>query len=571
MKIGYKSGLFLVVVFIVLVLLALVAQRFMITPGFEDIERRVVRKEMEWVEDLIDRECRSLCALCEDWASWDDTYEYAATPNADYELTNLSEITLARNFLNFIAVIDAEGAVVSATGYDFDKSKPLDIIFEELKAGSLATNSPLMMTGAEQSLCGIASSNVGAALLAVKPILTTDGDGPVGGSLIMARMMDQAFIDNLLKTGDNEVEILEKSNRTNIAEDVMCSKDIGLFQAISERASVYGVKNYIIRLTATDVISQHSKKYTSIIIWIIVILGIFGFGFTYLLVYQFFVSPIKQLEQHIKQIEDTGDLRFIPVGDSDDEISALAREFNDLVERLREEDKAQEQINRKLEQSNHNLSQFARSVSHDLKEPLRVVTSYIQLIEQTADLDKQSREYMKQVVDSSKRMYHMIGELLEYSKSATVDYPLEQCDTGEIVREVLEEIEMLTREVAAEINIDDLPKVLGYKPLLKQIFRNLITNALKYTKDDVKPVIKIGCSDSEAVKTFYVKDNGKGIAPQDQKRIFEMFQRLEQYDKSGTGLGLSICKQVAERHNGQVWVESQEGKGSTFFFSIKTG
>ena len=231
-----------------------------------------------------------------------------------------------------------------------------------------------------------------------------------------------------------------------------------------------------------------------------------------------------------------------------------------------------EQIERqeKLEESNERLEQFAYAASHDLQEPLRMVSSYLRMIERrySDDIDAEVEEFLEFAIDGADRMREMINGLLEYSRVDSRGDPFEPVDLNSLVADVRSDLRMQIEENAAEITVEDLPSVYGDPSQLRQVFQNLLSNAITY-KGDAAPRIHIEAERHGRMWEVSVHDNGVGIAPENQDHVFEVFQRLHSRDEyAGTGIGLALCQRIVERHHGDIWVESEPGEGSTFSFSL---
>ncbi|MEG4806435.1 PAS domain S-box protein [Microcoleus sp. F8-D3] len=228
------------------------------------------------------------------------------------------------------------------------------------------------------------------------------------------------------------------------------------------------------------------------------------------------------------------------------------------------------QLTEDLKRSNKELEQFAYVASHDLQEPLRAVTSYTQLLAQRyqGNLDDRADKYINYIVDGATRMQQLINDLLAYSRLGTRGHEFEEADCNAAVEKSLCNLQIAIAERKAAITWDAMPTVMADEFQLVQLFQNLIANSIKFCRQDI-PLIHIAACRQESEWLFSVRDNGIGIDPQYADRIFIIFARLHsrrQY--SGTGIGLAMCKRIVERHGGRIWVESQEGKGATFYFTI---
>ncbi|AKB47299.1 sensory transduction histidine kinase [Methanosarcina sp. Kolksee] len=240
---------------------------------------------------------------------------------------------------------------------------------------------------------------------------------------------------------------------------------------------------------------------------------------------------------------------------------------------ITERKKAEELLKLKLEElarSNAELEQFAYVSSHDLQEPLRMIASYLQLLQRKyqGKLDEKADKYIYFAVDGASRMQNLINDLLEFSRVTTKTREFEPTDCKSVLDKVLFNLEVSIKENEASISSGSLPVVMADPVQFIQLFQNLISNAIKFRSENA-PKIEISAEKKAGQWLFLVKDNGIGINPKYSERIFEVFKRLNKREEyPGTGIGLSICKKIIERHGGQIWVESEPGKGSTFYFTL---
>ena len=224
-----------------------------------------------------------------------------------------------------------------------------------------------------------------------------------------------------------------------------------------------------------------------------------------------------------------------------------------------------------LERSNTDLAQFAYVASHDLSEPLRMVSSYVQLLADRyqGQLDDDADEFIAFAVDGATRMKVLIDDLLAYSRaggSALVRRPV---DCGVLVRTSLGDLDRVVTETGARVAVDELPTVLGDPAQLAQVFQNLLSNALKFIEPDVAPVVRVSAERMGRAWCFSVADNGIGIAPVHRERVFLMFKRLHgRSEYPGTGIGLALCHKIVTRFGGRIWLEGETAQGTTIRFTV---
>jgi light-regulated signal transduction histidine kinase (bacteriophytochrome) len=246
--------------------------------------------------------------------------------------------------------------------------------------------------------------------------------------------------------------------------------------------------------------------------------------------------------------------------------------IRDITERKRAEEELRLTA-AELARSNAELAQFAYVASHDLQEPLRAVSGCVQLLQQRyqGQLDARADELIAHAVDGSSRMQTLILDLLAYSRVSTRGRNLEPTDCETVLKEALSNLAAAIQESGAMVTHGALPTVAADPTQLLQVFQNFIGNAIKY-RGERPPEVHIDVEHRAGEWQFTMRDNGIGIDPQYFERIFGIFQRLHtRKEYPGTGIGLAICKKIIERHGGRIWVASQPGKGSIFFFTIPNG
>lgn len=244
----------------------------------------------------------------------------------------------------------------------------------------------------------------------------------------------------------------------------------------------------------------------------------------------------------------------------------------DITERKKSEKILQENLV-ELKRSNEDLQQFAYVCSHDLQEPLRVITNYTQLLERRyrGQLDDNADDFIEFITDAASRMQVLINDLLVFSRVHTRGQEMRETDCNYVVKKAMDNLKLAIEENEATIVIETepLPAVLGDSTQLTQLFQNIIGNAIKF-RSEVKPIIRISTEEGQEYWTFKIKDNGIGFEMQYAARIFVIFQRLHPKETyAGSGIGLAVCKKIVERHGGVIAVESEPGEGTTIVFTLK--
>jgi signal transduction histidine kinase len=261
------------------------------------------------------------------------------------------------------------------------------------------------------------------------------------------------------------------------------------------------------------------------------------------------------------------DVAFEPLSKED----TLGKALITMRENLKKGEANLEIQNRELERKNKELEQFAYVASHDLQEPLRTMSSFVKLLDQQykGKLDDKADKYLSYILHSSDRMRAFITDLLEYSRIGN-EKQMASIDCNAVIQEVLTDLEVAIQETGAEIKAGPLPVINGHPTEIKQLFHNLVFNAIKFRKKDITPHITISAKAKKDSWQFSVADNGIGIDKAHHSRIFIIFQRLHtRSEYPGSGIGLSHCKKIVELHRGKIWLDAEPGKGSTFYFTTQ--
>lgn len=303
------------------------------------------------------------------------------------------------------------------------------------------------------------------------------------------------------------------------------------------------------------------------------IVGIFAIiAITQTLLVRLVSQPLKALVKDIKRLPEQiskGD--FIPgsIIDREDQIGVLQNAFGDMAVEIYEKSHAIEMTNIKLEKAYQELESFAYSVSHDLRAPLRNIDGFSKILldEYTEKLDDRATHYLTRVRNGTERMSLLIDDMLSFSRIGRAELQFKRMHCAEVINPILEYYAPETQKRKASVIVQELPEINCDPVLMQSLFANIISNAFKYSRNAAEPEIIIGYD--KARKAIFVKDNGVGFEMKYHDKVFQVFQRLhlpEEYE--GTGIGLAIVKRIAERHHGNVWAESELGKGATFYIDL---
>ncbi|WP_251954836.1 sensor histidine kinase [Salinibacter ruber] len=245
--------------------------------------------------------------------------------------------------------------------------------------------------------------------------------------------------------------------------------------------------------------------------------------------------------------------------------------INDITEQRTLEETLRQRA-RELARSNEDLEQFAYAASHDLQEPLRMVSSYLQLLERRykEDLDETAQEFIGYAVDGAERMKALINGLLQYSRVGRKEGEFGEVGLGEVLDEILSDLERRIHELDATIERGSLPQVYGNRGQLRRLLQNLVENALTYHGEEPPRVSVSGTREEEGVH-LVVRDDGPGIPPEGEEKIFQIFGQLDPHGtgQEGSGMGLALCRKIANRHDGQIWVESEPEEGCAFHVTLR--
>jgi len=544
------------------------------------VEKSRQREEkLQAATEELDANYEELQATSEEMES---TNEELQSSTEELERTNAYNQSLMDSLLDILMTTNPSGVITEVnratehiSGYSKDQliGQPFSKFFTDPDHAQAGIEKVLAEGGVSNYDLSVATKDGREIPVSYNATVLRDPDGRITGVLGSARDMTE------LKEAEKELRVAGAYNRSLIEASLDLLVTIDPDGKISDANS------------ATEKATGCSKE------------ELIGTDFS-----DYFTEPEKAREAY-QQVFQEGSIQecmlqirhrdghFIPVlynasvyrDEAGEVIGAFAAARN-MTKAAQAEDDLKHSV-QDLSRSNDELEQFAYVASHDLQEPLRMVSSYVQLLEKRykGKMDADADEFIEFAVDGANRMQVMINDLLSFSRIATRGEPFQPTDCNKVFDRAINNLQTAIKESGTTVTHDPLPTVTADKGQLEQLFQNLIGNAIKFRGEEpprihvsATSIADFGFRNAELESKienqksqigegwiFSVKDNGIGIEPEHTKRIFGIFQRLhtrEQY--SGSGIGLAVCKKIVQRHGGQIWIESEAGKGSTFFFTL---
>jgi len=616
MTIRKKTLLIIGATFVGLVVILYFVSQNILLESFARLEKRNTRENIERVVTALENNISFIDATADDWASWDDTYAFIQDKNPNFINSNLVDGTFVNLNLNFMLYINASGEVVIAKAVNLHNEKEMPFP-QSLIDHVLASELLWRHRDIQSSVSGIVLLPESSVLIASRPIITSAGQGPIRGALIMGRYMGldeikqlsettllaiAAFrVDEKRMTPDFQAALSVLSPAEPVTVRLLGERTVAGYALVTD---IYGKPGFILRADMPREIYQYGQTSVSYLVFSIVLVGmVLGLGITLLLENQV-LARLSRLSKEVSAIGTRSDLSARVSLPGEDELAKLADTINVMMEGLElstqelrnkteqldvqnEELQAQSEElllqqqelmvkTRELEEVSQAKSEFLAHMSHELRTPLNVIIGFSELMldKVPGQINEEQKQCLSDILNSSKHLLGLINDILDLSKieSGKLELKVRNISLPNLLKTVKSIMMPVIspREQNLEVYIEDgLPLVRADKDKVRQVFLNLLSNATKFTPDGGE--LKIEAVKEDGRCRVSVIDNGIGIKKEDQGRLFEPFFQAEKplvKGVGGTGLGLAIAKQIVERHGGKIWVESEYGKGSKFNFTL---
>lgn len=586
--------------------------------GFSQLENQLATRNVQQVLDTLDNDLTALARTATDWGSWDATYNYVRDRDPNYLLENFPEDgnTLLYLRLNLVVLLNNQGEVVFVQQFDLDEAA-LVADPNNLLAEIRPYFGQLSHTETDSQITGLLPLVDHPLIVASRPIITSNFEGPIRGTLIMARFLNDSEIKRF-EALTNLPKITLEPLESNWVPPVLQAELSNLENqpprggettsptgTITDEAAA-GAATVIAPLSPTEIagytilrdftdkplrvlrVLQSREVYAQgqgslrFLVLATAITTLILSAITVLLLEREVLSRLKRLAQKVSQIGTDQDLSVRVNLSGQDELTDFAATINKTLDQLETSQQILWQKSKALAASNAELEQFAYVASHDLQEPLRKIESFGAILRQdyAHQLDADGQMHLQRMQTAAQRMRHLIRDLLELSRVTASEQAFRPVDLNGVVHQVIADLELQIQQLGAQVTVEHLPTIEADPTQMHQLFQNLLSNALKFHRPDVPPIVVVTASgqllaqDRQESDNAFLKgqtcqisvaDNGIGFEEQFCDRIFKIFQRLHpRHQYEGTGIGLAICSKIVQHHNGTIMATSRPGEGAKF-------
>lgn len=592
MTLRRKTLLIIAGTFYGVIILLFFISRTILLESYTDLENQSTHRDVERVVTAYSQELSSLDTTVADWAAWDDTYAFIADPDEEYIRSNLIDSTFIELGLNLMLYIDSSGQTVFGKAFDLENEEEIPV---PQSVSTYLTDHDFLVThqDTESSYVGTIVLPEGPMIISSHPILTSEDEGPVRGTLIMGRYLDAARIDELAEITLLSITIHEYNDPRippdfSVARFSISSAAPVFVQPLSEQAiagytlieDISGYPALVLRVDAPRDIYQQGQTVISYLILTIVGVSL-AFGLvTILLLEKQVLSRLSYLSKRVSDIGTGGKISARVSVPGSDELSKLGATINGMLAaleqsetELRELFEEEKKLRQDLEAEINKRVEFTRALVHELKTPITPVLASSELLLEEIKEGGPLWELAQNINLGAYNLNQRIDELLDLARGEVGMLHLnpESVDSGQLLRSIVDSVKPLARKSGHSLNAElppSLPVIQADEDRLRQVLLNLLNNAFKFTPAGGSITVKADRKGTNLV--VEVQDTGRGISKEEQERLFEPYQQVEgeRNRLSGLGLGLSLSKKLVELHGGRVWVQSEKGKGSTFGFSI---
>lgn len=592
MTLRRKTLLIIAGTFYGVIILLFFLSRNILLESYADLERQSINRDVERVQASYLQQLASLETTNSEWAGWDDTYKFIDDANEDYIRSNLTDSTFIELGLNLMLYIDSSGQTVFSKAFDLKSEEEMPL--PPGISAYLADHHYLVAhQDTESRYTGTIVLPESPMIIGSHPIITSEYEGPVRGTLIMGRYLDADKINELAETTLLSVSIYRIDDPKappdfSVARSSISPAAPVFTQPLNEQSiagysfieDIDGHPALMLRVDAPrDIYHQGQSAISYLILTIVGVSLAFGVV-TILLLEKQVLSRLSYLSRSVSDVGTSGNLSTRVSMPGSDELSKLGATINGMLtaleqseEELRQLFKEEQTLRQDLEAEINKRVEFTRALVHELKTPITPVLASSELMLEEIKEGGTLWELAQNINQGAYNLNQRIDELLDLARGEVGMLHLnpESVDSGQLLRSIVDSVKPLARKNKLSLNAElspSLPVIQADKDRLRQVVLNLLNNAIKFTPAEGTITVRADTDGPNLVVA--VQDTGRGISKEEQERLFEPYQQLERERSrlSGLGLGLSLSKKLVELHGGQIWVQSRKGKGSTFGFSI---
>lgn len=591
MSLRVKTSVILVIIVATYIGLSFALQRGILMPGFRELEEQEAREDTARVVVALQREAENVDSFCQDWAAWNDTYAYVIDHNKAYEDTNLADATFQQDKLNLIYVLDQSGAVVFGRACELaqdPKDAPTTIALPDFPDKLWAVTHPLLQhDGVLSKIIGAIRTSHGPMLIASRPITTTERQGPIRGTLILGRFLDENVVEAVREQTLLRVRIEALPDRPSPDAAVYPSGSPAAYSYDKTSPTIVRVTTIFpdisgkpllrLRVETLRDIMQSGMNLMRITMWAMMGTGIAVLIAMLLFLERSILGPLLRLTGHVKHIFTEDDLLLIDMPTQNDEVGTLASEFNRMIRRVRH-DKAErrqaeagmQEMKARVLQAEHlaTLGEMGAAIAHEMRNPLAGISGALQVLRGEFAEDDPKRDIMEEVLAQVRRMDMTVTHLLMFTKPW--EPTKKPCDLRALANRVCDAA-VKTNDTGIRFTLEGSGPVMADIDalLIDQVFQNLVSNAIDAIRAAAPPEPEIRWTFKHTAQTTSVvlHDNGNGVDPDVQSQLFRPFFTTKTY---GTGLGLVICRRIVEAHGGTIAISSISGKGTDVTVTFTT-
>ena len=547
--------------------------------SYSKLERQSIERDLELADNILHTSLVQLENSAPAYSYWEDTQNFVQGGYPEFLADNdlLTNPPPATD-IDLMILSNKLGEIKFARAYTSEGGQDIQAgVLEELSPYLARSESSVEMLSGAMMIAGQ------PALIVVSPLLDSAGDLPATGTMIILLYLNK---ERLAKFSEAVGTSLALQGLEGNSEDVQYARSLWQHNSDSLviRTTPDLIKGYWLvsdifnqpvfawGVEEQRTIYQQGVKNVWLLVGVLALISVLVVVVITILLERMVLSRLSNLSKHVRKISESGDVTQRTELKGRDELATLSVDINQMLSSLERHDDALRRSNQELERSNQELEQFAYIASHDLQEPLRKVQAFSDRLasKYAHQLDADGKLYIERMQDASNRMRVLIQDLLSYSRVKTNRQEWAIVDLNTVVQDVVNDLEVRLEQSGGRVELGTLPVIQADSLQMRQIFQNLISNALKFKKPGVAPVVKVSSVElSQGIFEVTIADNGIGFENKYAERVFEVFQRLHgRSEYEGTGMGLAIVRKIVERHKGSIRAESEPEQGTQFVLRL---